>query len=383
MEELDEREAMAVNANERRRQTRSNIYHYIYETQGFCTRQSLAQALGLSLPTIYQNLADLVETGLVRYAGQSQSTGGRKASGLAIVPDARIAVGISITDTRLRFTAVDLRLHEIAYHQIKYGSLLEMEDLGLLLHRELEHFLDNYHIDRRRLLGVGIALPGVISAKGDRVLLAPTLSLRDMGLEELTRRIPYPTFVENDATSSGCAEWFLRGDQANMAYLSLENGVGGAVIINGAVYSGDNRRSGEFGHMCVEPGGLPCPCGKWGCLEAYCSALRLSKNLGITLKEFFEGLNQGVHEYELLWKDYLRHLAVGISNIRMVLDCDVVLGGFMSPFLAPYLSVLKEYVAANNPFEAGADYLHLGVLRTHAVPMGAALHFVQEFLNTI
>ena len=68
---------MDVNSNERRRQTRSNVYHYLYGAQEFCTRQSLAQALDLSLPTIYQNLTDLVDAGLVRYAGQSQSTGGR------------------------------------------------------------------------------------------------------------------------------------------------------------------------------------------------------------------------------------------------------------------------------------------------------------------
>ena len=70
---------MDVNSNERRRQTRSNVYHYLYGAQEFCTRQSLAQALDLSLPTIYQNLTDLVDAGLVRYAGQSQSTGGPPA----------------------------------------------------------------------------------------------------------------------------------------------------------------------------------------------------------------------------------------------------------------------------------------------------------------
>ena len=57
--------------------------------------------------------------------------------------------------------------------------------------------------------------------------------------------------MENDATCGGFAEWFMRGNQANMAYLSLENGVGGAVMVGGTVYTGDNLRSGEFGHMCV------------------------------------------------------------------------------------------------------------------------------------
>ena len=368
---------------DRRRQSRSSVYHYLYETRDFCTRQSLAQALDLSLPTIYQNLTDLVDAGLVRYAGQSQSTGGRKASGLAIVPDARVAVGIALTEDRLRFSAADLRLNEIAYHKVSHTSNFEMEELGTLVARELEQFLDTYHIDRSRLLGVCIAMAGVTDPEGGHLLYAPTMHLRNVELSGLTRSIPYPTYVENDATCSGYAEWFMRGDQENLAYLSLENGVGGAFISNGVVYGGDNRRSAEFGHLCVEPGGLPCACGKWGCLEAYCSDWRIRNTFGVSLKEFFEGVNQGNPEYAALWKDFLFHLAIGASNIRMALDCTVVLGGFMSQYLDPYLPMLREYAAANDPFERRADYLQLGVLRSHAVPLGAALHFIREFLDTV
>ena len=368
---------------DRRRQSRSSVYHYLYETRDFCTRQSLAQALDLSLPTIYQNLTELVDAGLVRYAGQSQSTGGRKASGLAIVPEARVAVGVAITEDRLRFSAADLRLNEIAYHKVTHTARFDMDELGVLVARELERFLDKYHIERERLLGVCIALAGVTNPEGTLLLYAPTMHLRNVDLSGLTCRIPYPTYVENDANCSGYAEWFIRGDRENMAYLSLENGVGGAIITGGSVYGGENRRSAEFGHMCVEPGGLPCACGKWGCLEAYCSDWRIRNTLGVSLKEFFEGVEQGRPEYAALWKDFLFHLAVGASNIRMALDCNVVLGGFMSQFLDPYLPMLREFAAANDPFERRADYLQLGVLRSHAVPLGAALHFIQKFLDTV
>ena len=368
---------------DRRRQTRSSVYHYLYETREFCTRQSLAQALDLSLPTIYQNLTDLVDAGLVQYAGQSQSTGGRKASGVSIVPDARIAVGVAVTENRLRFSAADLRLREIAYHKVAHTSRFQMEDLGDLVAQELERFLDDCSLDRGRLLGVCLTLPGVTNRAGTRLLSAPTMHLHDVDLEGLTSRIPYPTYVENDATCSGYAEWFMRGDRENMAYLSLENGVGGAFITGGTLYAGDNRRSAEFGHMCVEAGGLPCACGKWGCLEAYCSDWRIRDTFGVSLKEFFDGVKAGNPEYSALWRDFLFHLAVGVGNIRMALDCTVVLGGFMSQFLDPYLPMLREFAAANDPFERRADYLQLSVLRSHAVPLGAALHFIQEFLDTV
>lgn len=168
-----------------------------------------------------------------------------------------------------------------------------------------------------------------------------------------------------------------------MAYLSLENGVGGAVLMGGRAYGGDNRRSGEFGHMCVEPGGLKCSCGRLGCLEAYCSARRISDDLGVTLEEFFAGLAGGNRDYEKLWHDLLRHLAAGINNIRMVLDCEVVLGGFLAEYLEPWLPQLREYVREGNPFGDDASFLQLSVLRRHTVPLGAALLFIQEFLAQI
>lgn len=370
----------------RRRQTRNNIYRYIYDAKGFCSRQSLSRELGLSLPTVYQNLADLMSAGLVRDSGELQSTGGRKASGLSIVSDARIAVGISVTEHRLRLVAADLVLNELAYQEVDNPPIASFADMGELLARSLEQFLDGFSIDREKLLGVGIALPAVMSPDSRYITAAPTLRLRDTSLEGLTDSIPYPTYVENDATSGGHAELFVRGNNRNMAYLSLENGIGGAILFAGAPYVGDNRRSGEFGHMCVEPGGLRCTCGRQGCLEAYCSPRRIRAAFGVSLEDFFPKLEGGggqCAEYEALWDNMLRHLAIGICNIRMTLDCDVVLGGFLSEFLAPYLSRLKEYVAGVNPFESETDYLHLSTLRRHTVPLGVALHFIVDFLEHI
>lgn len=373
------------NGTERKQQTRNNIYRHIYNARGFCSRQSLARELDLSLPTVYQNLSELMAAGLVQDSGEQQYTGGRKASGLSIVPDARIAAGISISEHHLRLVAVDLLLNEIAYQKVENAPIVRFADMGGLLSDVLERFLDQFGIDRSRLLGVGIALPAVMSPDSRYITAAPTLKLKDTSLEGLTSSIPYPAYVENDATSGGHAESFTRRDNRNMAYLSLENGVGGAILFGGSPYAGDNRRSGEFGHICVEPGGLRCTCGAQGCLEAYCSPRRIRNAFGISLEDFFarmEGHDTRYAEYENLWDNMLRHLAIGINNIHMALDCDVVLGGTLSEFLPPYLPRLKEYVAETNSF-TDAAFLHLSTLRRHTVPLGVALHFIAEFLEQI
>ena len=360
---------------------RSRIFRALYEADAFCSRQTLARQCEISMPTLYQNLFELMEEGLVSDSGEEQSTGGRRVRGLAVVPEARFAIGVSVMKDRLRMAAADLRLRETAYRKILRDFPRESDQAALGGH--LEAFLDDFHLDRSRLLGVGITVPGVLTAEGDRILLAPTLRLRDVPLEGYVRDIPYPVYVENDATCSGYAEWFARGGQENLAYLSLEDGVGGAVLIGGVSYGGNHRRGGEFGHMCVEPGGLPCACGKCGCLEAYCSARRISNDLGITLQEFFRKAEAHDPECEVLLYDLLRHLAIGINNIRLALDCDVVLGGFLSGWLIPWLPVLKRYVLAGNPFETDAEFVQFSTVRRHIAPLGAALHFVRKFIEDV
>jgi len=74
----------------------------------------------------------------------------------------------------------------------------------------------------------------------------------------------YPTYVENDGTSGGYAGWFTNSGKQNMAYLSLENGVSGAILFNGAPYIGDNHRSSEFAKCVWNRGDWPASAGVTG-----------------------------------------------------------------------------------------------------------------------
>ncbi len=367
---------------DRRRQTRKSIYKYLFCAETSRSKQEIASDMSLSMPTVHQNLSELFEADLIRRDGTQQSTGGRRAMCLTIAENARFAVGVSITEDRLRFLAVNLRIQEIAYKSVRLTAN-EINAIGLHLSEELETFLNENGLNRTKLLGVGIAIPAVINVELDKIALAPTLHLKDIGLSEITKYINYQFYVSNDATSGGYAEWFTQPEQNRMAYLSLEGGVGGAVLLNGAPYIGDNRRSGEFGHMCREPNGLPCKCGKCGCLEAYCSASRISDDLGITIEEFFEGLELENPSYRALWHDLLRHMAIGINNIRMALDCDVVLGGFLTQYLEPYLPEIRQIAAELNTFDNDADYIKLCRYPKRASTLGVALHFINEFIENI
>ncbi len=368
---------------ERRRQTRNSIYQYLFFSEGARSKLEIASDLSLSLPTVHQNLTELIEAGLVRRDGTYQSTGGRRAMRLTIAENAYFAVGVSITDAGLNFLAVNLRMQEIAHKKTQKLTMNEVDDVGRLLADELELFLDEFGLSRSKLLGVGITLPGVLDIEKCVISLSPTLHLKNISLNNITAYLKYPSYVSNDANSAGYAEWFASPEQSNMAYLFLESGVGGAVLLNGAPYFGINQRSGEFGHMCVEPNGRQCKCGKFGCLEAYVSTGRISVDLGITVEQFFEGLHNQNTEYEAIWKDVLIHLAIGLNNIRMSLDCDIVIGGQLTQFIDPWLPELKELAAELNPFEANADYIRMCRYMKHAGTFGVALYFIKEFVESI
>ena len=362
---------------------KSRMYRALYETQDFCSKQALARQCSVSMPTMYQNLAELMEEGLVRYSGEGRSTGGRRAQGLEIVADARFSVGISVTEKNLRLVAADLRLQEMAFQTVSYDICAQLKEGTADLSGILEAFLDDFSLERSRLLGVGVTIPGMLTKDHSGIFFAPTLGLKNVPIRTLTENIPYPSYVDNDGSASGHAECFVRRGPRDMAYLSWENGVGGAVLIGGDPYSGANERSGEFGHLCVEPGGLLCACGKQGCLEPYCSPLRIEQSFGVTLDEFFLGVAEHNPDYETLLYDMLRHLAIGVNNIHMTLDCDVILGGFFSEYLQPWLPVLKSYIRALDPFNEDAEFVRLSTLRHHITPLGAALHFIREFISQV
>ena len=101
------------------------------------------------------------------------------------------------------------------------------------------------------------------------------------------------------------------------------------------------------------------------------------------MEEFFRGVEEHRPDYEALLYDMLRHLALAVHDIRMTLDCDVVIGGVLSEYLAPYLDILRDYVRALDAFSDTADYVQLSRLRRHITPLGAALYFLREFLSGV
>lgn len=374
--------SQTTNTTVLRQNNRRRIYRYIYDNDHPTTKQEIAASLSLSLPTVGGNLAELLEEGLISCSGTQQSTGGRKPRTYALEPQARISVGISIQSGEIRLLAVDMRLKELGCWDLEL-PFSHTDDYYAKLAQCLEEFLDHFGLARERLLGVGITLPGIINQTEGKLVMAPTLELWDISLDELYCHFSrYHVFIENDANASGCAERWISKDRNNMVYLSLEKGIGGAIFCNDKQYTGDHGRSGEFGHLRIVPNGRLCHCGRRGCLEAYCSISRLSDDLGVTLDEFFAALHGGDSQAAAIWEEYRDHLTDALANLRTNFDCDIVLGGSLTPYLTDLLPDICWELGEKALFEGDGFFLHLDHFSPHSACTGTALRFIEDFLLT-
>jgi glucokinase len=126
----------------------------------------------------------------------------------------------------------------------------------------------------KALRGLGIGLPGIVDHARGRLSGVPNLpalaALRERPLaEEIATMTGVPTVLDNDANALGLAEaWRGAGRGArSVVFVTLGTGVGGAVILDGALWRGRSGYAGEIGHMQLDPLGVPCGCGSRGCLE--------------------------------------------------------------------------------------------------------------------
>lgn len=368
-------------AGEKKRQNKERIARHILRRK-MISKPELASELGISMPTVLLNVKELTEAGIVEEVGEYESTGGRKAKALSIAGRVKFAVGIDITVNHISLVLIDLKGEIISQKRIRkcYENLPEYY---AAVAEELAFFISDSGVEKEKILGVGVSLPGIIDKEQGRLVQSHILNVKNINLEVLGRLIPYPIHYENDANSAAVAE--LWGENRNAVYLSLSNTVGGSVYFNHGIYKGDNFRSAEFGHMILVPEGRTCYCGKKGCADAYCSAKVLSACVGEegTLAEFFALLDKQEERAVRAFEQYLDSLAILITNLRMAFDCRIIVGGYVGGYLKKYMTELERKVLGYNRFDNDTLYLQGCEYDREASAVGIAMTFVEEYFGSV
>ena len=357
--------------------TRSRILNYVINKQ-ITSKAEVSKNLNLSMPTVLSNINDLIAKGIIIETGEYESTGGRKAKSIGINPSYRYSVGIVITANHVGIVLVNLKYEIVKFRRVRMKFSPDAsycQDLSVLTSEFLK---DTEYQDR--ILGIGISIPGIISQKAHLLIKSHALQLENYSLSFLEQAFDLPVYFENDANAAMMAEDMNR--YKNAIYLSLNNTLGGAFCIGGKLFQGENQKAGEFGHMILVPGGRKCYCGKKGCADAYCAASALTDEIN-SLETFMEQLKSGDEAAEEKWSEYLDMLAVLISNLRMAYDMDIILGGEVGGYLAEHMLPLGEKVMEYNGFDHDIRYLRNCSYKREASAVGAAKHFLQDFIKNI
>ena len=224
---------------------------------------------------------------------------------------------------------------------------------------------------RHDITAVGVGAPGFIGADRRTVLFTPNLPWRDEPLAELLERVlDLPVLIENDANAAAWAEFVFGAGTGvpDQLLLTLGTGVGGGLVLGGEIYRGGHGVAAEVGHLTVVRDGIPCGCGRHGCLEQYASGSALVREARsaaatgrapalleaaggdvslVTGAMVTEQARAGTPEAVALFEEMGEALAVGIGSLIAVLDPSLVmLGGGVSEagdlILAPTTAALDR-----------------------------------------
>jgi glucokinase len=249
----------------------------------------------------------------------------------------------------------------------------------------LQDFIAKKNLSRESLLGIGIGVPGPVSADGT-VKRCVNLGWGVFNIEKtLTSLTGLPVKAGNDANVAALGESWLGGGKGckNMVMTTLGTGVGGGIIMGGKLITGVNNAAGEIGHMTIRMDGLPCDCGRQGCLERYASATALiteaCKATGEPITEaktVFDRAAAGDPVCRSLLDQYTTYLAEGLANLINIFGPGYVcIGGGVSHAGDALLQPVKEKTYQRMFAKAAARKPQIILARLHndAGILGAAL----------
>jgi predicted NBD/HSP70 family sugar kinase len=361
-------------------------------SHGNLSRAELARITRLAKSTVSEAVAELIASGLVVESGKRPKPAGARAGrpriGLTLHPQAGACVGIDFGFRHVRAIVADVSHTVLATREHHLGQDYSPDE-GLNAAESIaRQVIADAAVVPASIIGVGVAVPGPIDPLTGRVIgtsIIPTWA----GVEiagELSHRLSKEVLVDNESNCGALSEsiWGAGQGATSMAYFKLHSGVGGAVVINGRVIHGLSGGAGEFGHICIDPGGHLCRCGNRGCLEtlvgvpALLALLRPRYGDDISVSQMLELAIAGDAGCRRIIADAADIAGRAVALVANALDPEsIVIGGalaeagdiLMSPLRA---SFDRHSVMARHRAESSATtQLVVGSLGKNASALGA------------
>ncbi len=316
------------------------------------TRASLVRTLGISSGLATDTVGRLTQAALLAEI-PAPATGARGRPTHAVVahPAGPLVAAVAISDERWELALIELGGGIVSHFTTRHGG--DWPDVRRSVRRRLAAA---ELAAGGRIAAVCASAPGTVS--GLRVVQAPNLGWEDIDLGQLVPRAGLARLrsvqAGNDASLAGLGE-ARRGSSAGartVIHLHMDNGIGGALLLDGRPVAGAQGLAGEFGHMPFGPRGRRCRCGASGCWNTGLDAAALASGLGVTLPtdevsftvRVLERASEGGASERRAVRRAARILGEGTAALVNALDPELVCFGGLAPALR---------AAAPEPLQAG------------------------------
>jgi predicted NBD/HSP70 family sugar kinase len=346
---------------------------------GPLSRTELVRQLGISKASMSALAADLIGRGVLA-EGEIVYGAGRPSVRLELSPNSAFFVGVSLATAPFTLTLTDLRGGVLSAAELSHGGTPDAI-VGEIA-AAIAALLATHSGACERLAGVGLAVPGVVDAATGTCVRSTLLDWRDLPIGAMVAEASgLPAFVENDANALALGEHLfgsLRGSDYGTV-IAVSDGIGCGHIINGELHRGARGGAGEIAHATIAPGGLPCQCGKRGCLDTLASvrsitAAARAAGLDDSLAALDTAANRGTRAAIDILHSAGAALGLAIAQIVQSLDPErIVVGMTEGPIEGLFARVVRQTVEANvMPNDGRRLDLTITRLENQAWALGAA-----------
>jgi glucokinase len=236
--------------------TNAEILLRLLRESGPRSRADLVRASGLSAPSVTNVVNTLISAGLVETVGEGNSTGGRPPDIVRFKAGHGCVAGVEITRNTIRFLLADLNGKAIAESEIRIAkSKSAPRQVCRQITKQLWRLLRNRRLSRNQLVSLSVGVPAIVNVDDGTVLaFTPLQHWNRVPLGPmLARELKCPVLVDNDTNLAAEGE-FHRGaarGENDFVFITIGEGVGAGIFLNGRIYRGSQWSAGEIGYLRV------------------------------------------------------------------------------------------------------------------------------------
>lgn len=313
---------------------KNKIFKYI-STNKIFNKQDISENLNLSFPTVTKYIEEFLEQNIIQDIGIKNSKYNRPSITYQFNPNSLYSIGIKLEVNRVSFIIINLSGDILRKNEI-HNNFYNHENFSKYIVQQLKVFLQDFSNDYNKFIGIGISLPGIVDNEAKKFEIGTNFKLFSQDMKFIEEEMELPIFLMNEANAAVLGESLLNNFKyKNLAFISIDTGIGAGIVLNNKLYEGENFKAGEIGHFSIIPNGRECSCGNKGCFERYCSNVSLindfNENFDMDINSlndiFFNNLHLTTTGKDLL-QFYIENLARAIQTLLLIFDLNkIIIGG--------------------------------------------------------